>query len=225
MQGKGEKKICIWVLIVVACIGLGCLLYFLLKKKPTELDDCSCVNGDCVQKTEKERMCRCDYGWSGKFCNTPEIYCRHGTAPLTRPTVCTCDNGWTGSRCEEYATCTQDLDCNNTNMKCINKVCALQTYNQTNSIDCKIPDGIQYPDGGGDIKKYCSMFQETTQWKTPLGEDVHALGIQTEQDLRDICSNISFKSCNDMKQLKALQYLYRKYGNSGEKKLTIDLHL
>ena len=103
-------------------------------------------------------------------------------------------------------------------MKCINKVCTLQAYNQTNSMDCKIPDGIQSPDDGGDIKKYCSMFQETTQWKTPLGEDLHALGIQTVQDLRDICSNISFKSCNDKKQLKALQYLYTKYGNSGEKK-------
>jgi hypothetical protein len=220
--------VCTWIiiLIIVACIGFSCLLYILFKKTQFVDNSCSCVNGNCIEKTSKESTCICDPGWSGKFCNTPEIYCAHGTAPLTRPTVCSCDNGWTGSRCEEYAKCLVDDDCKNVNMNCVNKHCSLQTSNNNYRIDdCKIPDGIQYPTKkncgymvenhiNDEIKKYCSFFSKN-EWKIPFQEDLLSLDITSNDELQNICNNLSFNSCNDDKQLKGLQYLYTKYGNTG----------
>jgi fibro-slime domain-containing protein len=85
--------------------------------KKTCVNDEQCGNGVCHPF---ERICHCQLGWSGDFCDEPvclNSYCGDNGNCNPYNGKCRCDRGWAGDRCD-IKTCNYRGEHENTQCKC-----------------------------------------------------------------------------------------------------------
>uniref|UniRef100_A0A672MFL2 Delta-like protein n=1 Tax=Sinocyclocheilus grahami TaxID=75366 RepID=A0A672MFL2_SINGR len=94
-----------------------------------------CLDGwmgeDC--RTGDARLCACNYGWQGQFCDEclPYPGCLHGTCII--PWQCTCEKNWGGLLCDK------DLNYCGTHHPCVNGGTCMNS--EPDEYNCACPEG------------------------------------------------------------------------------------
>uniref|UniRef100_A0A803JYD3 Protein delta homolog 2 n=1 Tax=Xenopus tropicalis TaxID=8364 RepID=A0A803JYD3_XENTR len=86
-----------WFRLLLPAVSLLLALHWVSAQADECSERCDLYHGHCDQ----DRMCRCDPGWDGEFCEDCVRMpgCAHGSCH--QPWQCMCHNGWAGKFCDK----------------------------------------------------------------------------------------------------------------------------